>query len=51
MSSAPKEVVRGFMSVADRWHHQVEENYQLKLILAEKGAEIKMNQLERERLN
>lgn len=50
MSSVPKEVVRGFMSVAG-WHHQVEENYQLKLILAEKGAEIKMNQLERERLN
>jgi hypothetical protein len=47
MPFVPKELAPGVLSMPDSWPHQVEENFQLKLILAEKEAEIKMNQLEK----
>jgi len=39
MPFVPKELVTGVMSMADRWRHQVEENFQLKLILGKRGRD------------
>ena len=37
-----REVMTGFLSMADRWSQQVEENYQLKLQIAKQESETQM---------
>ena len=44
----PREVMTGFLSMADQWSHQVEENHQLKLQLAKQESETQIKLSEEE---
>ena len=44
----PREVMTGFLSMADRWSHQVEGNDQLKLQLAKQEPETQIKLSEQE---